>query len=127
MTSNPRPPPKPSRQGRFDEAPTSTLLRILRHLAAQTSRRPRSAAVIALMKFLPTAVAVGYLREPDMEMPLPGPDFAQKIRTLLTTAAGRPNDSGEPSTRLETRLRKRRGTARTMPRIPEQMGETATR
>lgn len=123
----PSPSENPARQGRIDEAPTSTLLRILRHLAAQTSRRPRSAAVIALMKFLPTAVAVGYLREPDMEMPLPGPDFAHKIRTLLTTAAGRPSDSIERPARLETRPRKRRSKARTMPRIPEQMGETATR
>ncbi|MFI1840003.1 hypothetical protein [Streptomyces olivaceoviridis] len=117
----------PLLRGRIEGAPTSTLLRILRHLAAKTSRRPRSAAVTELMKLLPTAVAAGYLREPDMEIPLPGPDFARKIRTLLATAAGLPSDSIEQPVPLETRSRKRRGTAPAMPRIPEQMGETATR
>ncbi|MGW2707245.1 hypothetical protein [Streptomyces sp. NPDC001340] len=117
----------PSRRGRIDAAPTSTLLRILRHLAAQTTRRPRSAAVTELMKFVPTAVAVGYLREPDMELPMPGPDFARKIRTLLTTAASQPSKPIDRPARLETRPRKRCSTASAVPWVPEQVGETAKR
>ncbi|WP_265568936.1 RNA polymerase sigma factor [Streptomyces hygroscopicus] len=125
---HPTPPTdSPSQRGRIDTAPTSTLLRILRRLAAQTTRRPRSAAVTGLMKFVPTAVAVGYLREPDMELPLPGPDFACEIRTLLTTTASQPTNPIDRPTRLQTRPRKRRGTARAVPWVPEQMGETATR
>ncbi|MFI1076264.1 hypothetical protein [Streptomyces puniciscabiei] len=96
----------PSHRGRIDTAPTSTLLRILRRMAGQVTRRPRSAAVNELMKFVPTAVAVGYLCEPDMELPLPGPDFARKIRSLLTTAASQPSTPVDRPSRLETRPRK---------------------
>ncbi|MER6738922.1 hypothetical protein [Streptomyces puniciscabiei] len=96
----------PSHRGRIDTAPTSTLLRILRRMAGQVTRWPRSAAVNELMKFVPTAVAVGYLCEPDMELPLPGPDFARKIRSLLTTAASQPSNRVDRPTRLETRPRK---------------------
>ncbi|WP_413754860.1 hypothetical protein [Streptomyces sp. MMBL 11-3] len=69
---------------------TSTLLRILRHLAKHTVR-PRTTAVSHLMAYIPTAVTAGYLREPDMELPLPGDDFAQHIRDLLAAAAARPD------------------------------------
>ncbi|CAD5920472.1 protein of unknown function [Streptomyces sp. KY75] len=34
--------------------------------------RPSSATVTSLMTYMPTATAVGYPREPDMELPLPG-------------------------------------------------------
>ncbi|MGW8971274.1 hypothetical protein [Streptomyces platensis] len=71
-------------------ASTTTTLRVLRHLSKHTSR-PRSAAVTDLMTHMPTAVAVGYLREPAMELPMPGPNFARRIRTLLTAAANRPD------------------------------------
>ncbi|WP_369384158.1 hypothetical protein [Streptomyces sp. cg36] len=35
-------------------------------------------------------MATGYLREPDIDLPMPGPDFAHQIRALLETAAHRP-------------------------------------
>ncbi|MFF2205518.1 hypothetical protein [Streptomyces sp. NPDC058145] len=69
---------------------TTTILRILRHLAKQTVR-DRTTAVTRLMAYIPTAVTVGYLREPDMELPLPGHDFAQRVRDLLAAAACRPD------------------------------------
>ncbi|MEU3904056.1 hypothetical protein AB0F20_09580 [Streptomyces goshikiensis] len=76
-----------------DGASSTTLLRVMRRLARHVSR-PRSAVVTELMTYMPTAVAVGYLREPESELPLPGPDFAHKIRTVLAAAADRP---GSPS------------------------------
>ncbi|MEU3862740.1 hypothetical protein AB0F03_36460 [Streptomyces sp. NPDC028722] len=69
---------------------TTTILRILRHLAKQTVR-DRTTAVTRLMAYVPTAVTVGYLREPDMELPLPGHDFAERIKGLLAAAASRPD------------------------------------
>ncbi|EGE39645.1 hypothetical protein GTY83_01205 [Streptomyces sp. SID4928] len=100
-TPHPAPAPAPDHGERLDTAPAATMLRVLHHLARQTPPRPSSATVTSLMDYMPTATAVGYLREPDMELPLPGPDFARTIRTLLT-AAPRPADP------LDTRTRPRR-------------------
>ncbi|MBB4789513.1 hypothetical protein [Streptomyces nodosus] len=74
-----------------DSISTTTILRLLRHLAKDTVR-PRTTAVTRLMAYIPTAVTIGYLREPDMELPLPGPDFARRVRDVLT-AANRPDVS----------------------------------
>ncbi|MFI2214925.1 hypothetical protein [Streptomyces sp. NPDC020141] len=73
-----------------EEVTITLLLRVLRNLARHVSR-PRSAVVTALMTYMPTAVAIGYLREPESELPLPGPGFARRIRTLLSTASHRPD------------------------------------
>lgn len=78
--------PVPDYGERLDTAPAATMLRVLHHLSRQRAPRPSSATVTSLMTYMPTAAAVGYLREPDMELPLPGPDFARTIRTLLTAA-----------------------------------------
>ncbi|MGV9902404.1 hypothetical protein ACWDU8_07950 [Streptomyces sp. NPDC003388] len=43
------------------------------------------------MAYIPTAVTVGYLREPDVELPLAGNDFAQHVRDLIVAAACRPD------------------------------------
>ncbi|MEU3774211.1 hypothetical protein AB0F11_13585 [Streptomyces sp. NPDC032472] len=77
-----------------DGASSTTLLRVMRRLARHASR-PRSAVVTRLMTYMPTAVAVGYLREPESELPLPGPDFAHKIRTLLAAAADQPERTSD--------------------------------
>ncbi|MET7930104.1 hypothetical protein ABZT43_40540 [Streptomyces sp. NPDC005349] len=76
------------------QLPTATILRLLRQLA-RDSHRTHSAAVNELMDYIPTAVAVGYLREPDLDLPMPGPHFADDIGTLLDTAD---KPSGAPST-----------------------------
>ncbi|WP_327686260.1 hypothetical protein [Streptomyces sp. NBC_00467] len=70
-------------------ASTTTMLRVLRHLAKSTTR-PYSAAVTQLMAYIPTAVATGYLRQPESELPMPGPDFADRISTLLNTTTNQP-------------------------------------
>ncbi|WP_228978542.1 hypothetical protein [Streptomyces sp. DH12] len=110
---------------RPDEASTTTMLRVLRRLARHTTR-PRSAVVTELMDYMPTAVAVGYLREPESELPLPGPHFACKIRTLLEAAADRPSASSGLPARPHTRPGLRRDTSRTTPRIHRQVDEAAT-
>ncbi|MGW3835155.1 hypothetical protein [Streptomyces microflavus] len=98
--------PAPDHGERLDTAPAATMLRVLHHLSRQRPPRPSSATVTSLMTYMPTATAVGYLREPDMELPLPGPDFARTIRTLLT-AAPRPADpEGPPGTRPRPRRRR---------------------
>jgi hypothetical protein len=75
---------------RITSTSTSTILRVLRHLAKYTVR-PRSAATTELMAYVPTAVAVGYLRQPEMDLPTPGADFARRVSTLLAAAANRPD------------------------------------
>ncbi|MEU3521739.1 hypothetical protein ABZ770_42035 [Streptomyces sp. NPDC006654] len=74
------------------DSPTS----ILRALLAVTkyATRPRTAFVTELMAYVPLAVAAGYLRQPDAELPLPGAGFARKIRSLLATAASKPSAPG---------------------------------
>ncbi|MFC8841095.1 hypothetical protein ACFT8Q_13430 [Streptomyces griseoincarnatus] len=67
---------------------TTTILRILRHLSANTTRS-RSAAVLKLMAYIPRVVAAGYLREPETELPLPGDGFAQHIQELIATQTTR--------------------------------------
>ncbi|MFJ2565756.1 MULTISPECIES: hypothetical protein [unclassified Streptomyces] len=74
-----------------DSTSTTTILRILQHLAKDTVR-PRTTAVTRLMAYIPTAVTIGYLREPDIELPLPGSDFARRVRDVLT-ATNRPDVS----------------------------------
>ncbi|SHM44207.1 hypothetical protein [Streptomyces yunnanensis] len=78
--------------------PTTTILRILRLLAKSTPRQ-RTAAVTGLMDYLPHAVAAGYLCQPEVEIPLPGPDFARRIRSLLAAAINRSGNSDTPSPR----------------------------
>ncbi|MFH0246295.1 hypothetical protein ACGRHY_28630 [Streptomyces sp. HK10] len=113
----------------------TTILRILRHLAKYTAR-PRSATVAELMAYLPTAVATGYLRQPDIDLPLPGPDFASRIRTLLSAAAHRPDIPSRLPARPGRHERATHGTGQPASRlpltkhtqtVPPQMGETATR
>ncbi|MFD4373793.1 hypothetical protein [Streptomyces sp. NPDC058486] len=80
-----------------DRASTTTIMRVLRNLTRNVSR-PRSAVVTELMEYISTAVAVGYLREPDSELPLPGPSFAREVEALLDEAAApsrRPADRPE--------------------------------
>ncbi|WP_121830355.1 hypothetical protein [Streptomyces sp. S1] len=80
-----------------EQASIGTIVRVLKNLARHISR-PRSAVVAELMDYMPTAVAIGYLREPESELPLPGPTFARKIQDLLDAAAGKPDDLVRPRT-----------------------------
>lgn len=94
---------------------TTTILRILRHLSA-TSTRSRSAAVLKLMAYIPRVVAAGYLREPETELPLPGDGFAQQVQELVANI--RPDVQEPPSGPVT------RDPAGTVPRT---VGKTVTR
>ncbi|MFJ8770435.1 hypothetical protein [Streptomyces clavifer] len=86
---------------------TSTVLRVFRHLLRRTSR-PRTEIVDALMHYVPTAVAVGYVTdEPDVDLPLPGPDFADEINVLV---------ADDSTTGVDAPPREGNSTA---PRLPE--------
>ncbi|WP_331747587.1 hypothetical protein OG520_39655 (plasmid) [Streptomyces sp. NBC_00984] len=86
---------------------TPTLLRVFRNLTGRTSR-PRTEAVNALMHYLPTAVAIGYVNdEPDIDLPLPGPGFAEQIGVLLA-AAGSTAAPARQGRRPKPPLRSRR-------------------
>lgn len=66
-------------------ANASTPPRLARYSASCTTSparapRPSSATVTSLMTYMPTATAVGYPREPDMELPSPGTECARTIR-----------------------------------------------
>ena len=69
---------------------TTTLIRLLRHLAKEAVR-PRTADSTELMAYVSTAVTAGWLREPDTDIPLPGPDFARRITALLDGASNSPD------------------------------------
>ncbi|MFH9298890.1 hypothetical protein [Streptomyces sp. NPDC017520] len=86
---------------------TTTLLRVLRQLARHVTRQ-RSSVVLELMAYMPVAVASGYLREPDSEIPLPGPNFAHQVRDRLNTAHRSLRPSGLPP-RSQSRPRPRPG------------------
>ncbi|MFF3982292.1 hypothetical protein ACWGNF_24780 [Streptomyces sp. NPDC055808] len=110
---------------------TTTILRVLRHLAKQTVR-PRTAAVADLMSYIPTAVAVGYLRQPDMDLPMPGPDFARQITARLE-ATTRPAPNPCPSARTHEKPPQRQTATTSLPDVEPSktkhphMGEIATR
>ncbi|MGW4049552.1 hypothetical protein ACWENA_01880 [Streptomyces sp. NPDC004779] len=95
-----------------EETSAATLLRLLRRLG-RPAPRPRSAVLAELMAYMPTAVAVGYLREPDSELPLPGQEFAREIHALLSASASQPDRPSSLPARTRTRAR---GRTRTGPR-----------
>ncbi|MET9388783.1 hypothetical protein ABZY09_49580 [Streptomyces sp. NPDC002928] len=120
---------------RITHTSTTTILRILRHLA-KYSARPRPAALTALMAYVPTAVTVGYLRQPEMDLPTPGPDFARRISTLLATAANRPDVTNTLPARPDPRERASRDAAHPLTRsssgkpsetVQRHVGEAAKR
>ncbi|WP_327729213.1 hypothetical protein OG250_24830 [Streptomyces sp. NBC_00487] len=68
------------------DASFPTVLRALTHLDRTTPPR-RTELVDAVMHYVPGAVALGYVDNPDFELPLPGPDFAEHISILLAAAS----------------------------------------
>ncbi|MFG2933927.1 hypothetical protein [Streptomyces achromogenes] len=107
-------------------ASTTTLLRVLRRLASHVSR-PRSAVVAEPMTYMPIAVAVGYLREPDSELPLPASDFARQIRARLAAAAEQPDRPSDLPARRQARRARRREADPAERRSHRQVDEAATR
>ncbi|MFJ3202689.1 hypothetical protein [Streptomyces sp. NPDC086989] len=103
QTDDVQPPPQDPKD-RITSASTTTILRVLHHLAKQITRT-RSATVTGLMDYVPSAVAAAYLREPDIELPMPGPGFSGKVRSLLAEAYDPPRPPGSLPERPERRAR----------------------
>ncbi|MFF7098240.1 hypothetical protein ACFY9A_38560 [Streptomyces rubradiris] len=89
--------------------------------------RPRSAVVAELMTYMPIAVAVGYLREPDSELPLPVPDFARQVRTRLAAVAEQPDRPSDLPARRRAQRARRREVDPAERRTHRQVDEAATR
>ncbi|MFI9724001.1 hypothetical protein ACIHFE_30865 [Streptomyces sp. NPDC052396] len=92
-----------------------TVLRILRRLVSNWDRcpRPRTEAVNAVMRYVPGAVAVGYPDHRDLDLPLPGPHFAECLTALLAAATAL--DAPVTRPRLGTPRLVRRRTERPLP------------
>ncbi|MEU8672628.1 hypothetical protein AB0C71_37690 [Streptomyces anulatus] len=87
---------------------TPTVLRVFRQLIRRAERH-RSEVVDALMQYLPTAVAVGYVHdEPDVDLPLPGPHFAEQIGILVAAASSLGGGAEERGMRAGALYRRRR-------------------
>lgn len=108
-------------------ASATSILRVLLHTAKHTAR-PRPAVVAELMAYVPLAVAVSYLRQPEVELPLPGTGFARKIRALLAAAANKPSirDARERAGHDSNQPLSRTSAVGNPEAVNSQMGETAT-
>jgi hypothetical protein len=83
---------------------TPTLLRIITRLLADPDLPclqiglPRSRLATAVMDYVPSVVAAGYTGHPDVEIPLPGPLFAERLAVIADTTRAktiRRNPSGD--------------------------------
>ncbi|MFC4506106.1 MULTISPECIES: DUF6207 family protein [Streptomyces] len=79
-----------------DDAPAYTLITadtsiptVLRVLSRLTQAAPRehTETATAVIDFVAAAVAIGYDRHPGIEIPLPGPDFAEHLGIILAATA----------------------------------------
>lgn len=73
------------------------MLRVLAHLITRADWPRRTEVVDAVMDYVPGAVAIGYLANPDFEIPLPGPDFADRIGIILAVASALQRPTGARS------------------------------
>ncbi|WP_333752596.1 hypothetical protein [Streptomyces sp. IBSBF 2394] len=63
-----------------------TVLRILARLSHATPRQHTQTAT-AVIDFVATAVAIGYDRHPDLEIPVPGPNFAENLEIIIAATS----------------------------------------
>ncbi|WP_181802698.1 hypothetical protein [Streptomyces shenzhenensis] len=71
------------------DASMSTVLRILSRLTRTRPRRPTPTAS-AVIDFVATAVAIGYDIHPDLEIPVPGPHFAEHLEIIIAATSPAP-------------------------------------
>ncbi|CCK32837.1 hypothetical protein BN159_8459 [Streptomyces davaonensis JCM 4913] len=64
----------------------ATVLRILSRLTRATQRRHTPTAQ-AVIEFVAAAVAIGYDRHPDLEIPVPGTHFAEQLEVIIAAAS----------------------------------------
>ncbi|WP_051852039.1 hypothetical protein [Streptomyces sp. NRRL F-5650] len=77
-------------------ASTSTVLRMLVQMTAG-SDRAYSDTTLAVMSYTTAAVTDGYRRHPDVEIPAPGPYFAEMLQIILAALTGPHDDRTDPT------------------------------
>jgi hypothetical protein len=90
-----RPEAPPVREG---DATVRTTLRVLRRLRERA--RPRADLLEAVLSYVPGAVHSN--PDPDIELPLPEPDFADHIGVLVAATASTATITGGPADRCRT-------------------------
>ncbi|MEU5583076.1 hypothetical protein ABZ791_36385 [Streptomyces huasconensis] len=81
--------------GEDHQANTATILRIVAQMTGD-SDRTYSEAALAVMSYTTAAVIDGYRRHPDLEIPAPGPYFAEKLQILLAALTDRHEERPGP-------------------------------
>ncbi|MFH9016138.1 hypothetical protein ACH4C6_32755 [Streptomyces sp. NPDC017943] len=77
-------------------ASTATVLRIIAHMTAD-SDRTYSDTTLAVMSYTTAAVTDGYRRHPDVEIPAPGPYFAEMLHIILAALTDADDDCADPA------------------------------
>jgi len=99
------------------DSSTPTVLRVLNRLLNRANRT-RTEVVDAVMDYVPGAVTAGYLDNPDVEIPLPGPDFADHIAIILAAATAlHTSASPQRQPAVSPRLSKRHPTSAPLPEV----------
>lgn len=77
-------------------ASTATVLRMLVQMTAD-SDRTYSDTTLAVMSYTTAAVTDGYRRHPDVEIPAPGPYFAEMLQIILAALTDQYDDCTDPA------------------------------
>ncbi|MEV5355785.1 hypothetical protein [Streptomyces sp. NPDC052693] len=77
-------------------ASTATVLRMVAQLTAD-SDRTYSDTTLAVMSYTTAAVTDGYRRHPDVEIPAPGPYFAEMLQIILAALTDPDDEFADPS------------------------------
>ncbi|MFE9024351.1 hypothetical protein ACFYNL_38200 [Streptomyces sp. NPDC007808] len=77
-------------------ASTATVLRMVAQMTAD-SDRTYSDTTLAVMSYTTAAVTDGYRRHPDVEIPAPGPYFAEMLQIILAALTDPHDDCTDPS------------------------------
>ena len=77
---------RPAQRRLTADTSVATVLRVLTRLGS-TTPRPLAPAVRAAIQFVARAVSTGYRDHPDLEIPLPGSRFAERLGNVVAAAA----------------------------------------
>ncbi|CCK26949.1 hypothetical protein BN159_2570 [Streptomyces davaonensis JCM 4913] len=106
----------PALQSMSADSSLATVLRVLAQLTSTMPTRRHTPAARAVIEFVASAVAGGYSRHPDLEIPLPGTYFAEQLEIVVaattttpdqfrsTSVHATPEDASPPVEDLPNRL-----------------------
>lgn len=78
----------PALQSMSADSSLATVLRVLAQLTRTMPTRRHTPAARAVIEFVASAVAGGYARHPDLEIPLPGTFFAEQLEIVVAATTG---------------------------------------